>query len=85
MATLMQDYAPLAVVAQEQVKGFCLGYLPYIVKVLRPCLSVTFFSPFLSAVPLIFLRFVTSCVNSSIGIHSTHFETVRKTAQKHYV
>ena len=54
MATLMQDYAPLAVLAQEQVKGFCLGYIPYIVKVLRSCLNVVFFSPFLSAVLMIF-------------------------------
>ena len=36
MATLMQDYAPLAVLAQEQVKVFfCQVYMPYTMKIYK--------------------------------------------------
>ena len=44
----------------------------------RPCLHVTF-SPFLSAAPLIFF---TVCNDFTIGIHSNHFKTLRKTVRK---
>ena len=50
---------------------------------LRIRLHVPFF--FMSSAPLIFLTCFTSCVNNTIGMHSNHFKTARKTVQKTYV
>ena len=45
-------------------------------------LYVTFFSPFLSAAPLIFLTFVTSCANNMKGMHWIHLKMLGQTVQK---
>ena len=45
---------------------------------LKLCLQVRFLAPFCQRHLWSFLHFVMSCVNSTLGIHSNHFKTVRK-------